>query len=106
MRKFKLPFGWCLTKGELRMPITMIVAPNAKVARRVHWQVSDPVNNTRVVIPRIHNILAARRPIRIIVLPGVDLNMQLMGGGDGWSLEAVLRSRQCSWGDRAEFIVL
>lgn len=81
----------------------LIVCRNEHHARYVRRQVGDQPNIH--VASALGGAMAFRASAfaKVTVCEGVDLDRDVDGEG---CLEALLRSRQVTWGDRAVFVVL
>ncbi|WP_313348339.1 hypothetical protein [Paracoccus sp. (in: a-proteobacteria)] len=94
--------GSRLRSPEPDGPLDMIVCRDERQAHEVRRQTRRN-RSIRVVSATCPAQFRGFAPQRIIVCEGVDLWRNVDGSG---SLEALLRSRQLTWGGRAIFIVL
>lgn len=80
---------------------TLIVCRDARHADRVSRQINSR-SRLKVCWPSLAQLWGFA-PRTIIVMPGVPLDQDIEGEG---SLRALLKSRQVTWGDAADFIEL
>lgn len=101
LRIGKLYFGWGKPAPDVRFLPEIMVCRDEQHAKFVRRQLGQS-QEVRVITPRISQICGIS-PAKITVMPGVDLDVDVLGEG---SLRDLLRSRQAPWGNRAVFVEL
>ncbi len=101
LRIGKFYFGWGKPALDVRFLPEIVVCSDEQHAKFVRRQLGRS-QDVRVITPRISQICGIT-PAKITVMPGVDLDVDVIGEG---SLRDLLRSRQAPWGDRAIFVEL